>query len=92
MCTGAAMSFFLGRVVYALHAPLDGASHVGTEWTPGTGSYRVPDVVGGICRDEAEALLHEYLATGPVGPVAAWAARTGALLGRADLDAGGQIP
>jgi len=82
MCMGTAMSFFLGTIVYALDAPPDGATAVCEVWSPpgghpqpGTpGSYRIPDVVAGVGREEAEALVREYLASEASGPFARWAA------------------
>ena len=53
MCMGTAMSFFLGRVVYALAAPADGAANVAEQWRPaqghptGPGPYALPKIEGG---------------------------------------------
>jgi tRNA(adenine34) deaminase len=79
LCMGAAMSFFLGRLVYAMAAPADGAAAVPTEWRPrlghptGSGSYSLPDVVGGVCETEARALVVGWLETGVTGAEAEFA-------------------
>jgi tRNA(adenine34) deaminase len=81
MCMGAATTFFLGRLVYALGSPTDGATRVTVEWAPPAGHpregprpYGLPDVAGGICTDEARGLVREYLASGISGPQAEFAA------------------
>ncbi len=63
MCMGTAMSFLVGRVVYALEAPADGAGEIAGVWQPDLGHppagypiYAVPEVVGGVCREESLAL------------------------------------
>jgi len=82
MCMGAAMSFFLGRIVYALPAPADGAANVTERWRPALGHprnggpYALPKVEGGIGEGEARALLTSWLGTGVTGPEADFARRT----------------
>jgi tRNA(adenine34) deaminase len=68
LCMGAAMSFMLGRIVFALEAPYDGASNVTKVWQPALGfpaegfrAFSNPDVLGGVCRDEALALMQAYV-------------------------------
>ena len=68
LCMGGAMSFGVGRIVYALEAPFDGASTVTKQWQPALGfpppGYQVfsnPDVVGGVCRDESLSLMRTYV-------------------------------
>ena len=79
MCMGTAMSFFLGRVVFAMDSVADGASTVADAWAPtaghpvGGGAYSVPEVTGGTCRDEARALIEEWLRSGATGPEARFA-------------------
>lgn len=70
LCMGGAMSFMLGRIVFALEAAYDGASNVTKVWQPALGfpldGFRVfsnPGVIGGVCRDEALALMRAYVAT-----------------------------
>jgi tRNA(adenine34) deaminase len=81
MCMGAAMSFFLGIVVYALASPTDGAARVAAQWAPAAGhpepsgrrSYGLPKIVAGVGREESAALVRSYLRGGPSGPIAAFA-------------------
>jgi tRNA(adenine34) deaminase len=81
MCMGAAMSFFLAKVVYALPSPTDGAASVAAQWAPGRGHplagsaapYRVPEVLGGIGRERSAALVRAFLDRGAAGPLADWA-------------------
>jgi tRNA(adenine34) deaminase len=80
MCMGAAMTFFVSTMVYALASPLDGAASVASAWTPAGGhpigrapaSYAVPDVVGGVCAADARRLFEDYVARADSTPVAAW--------------------
>lgn len=72
LCMGAAMSFCAGRVVYALEAPLDGASNVADVWQPQIGHppqgyqvYAIPEIVGGVCREEALAFMEAYVERNP---------------------------
>src|SRR2546423_14045555 len=37
LCTAASMSFLLGRIVYALEAPLDGGTNLPEVWQPSLG-------------------------------------------------------
>jgi tRNA(adenine34) deaminase len=68
MCFGAAMSFGVRRVVFALEAPFDGASAVTTLWQPRLGfpppGYQIfsnPEVLGGVCRDASLDLMQTYV-------------------------------
>jgi tRNA(adenine34) deaminase len=76
MCMGAAMSFFLGQIYYALESPADGAVHLVQTWDrieedmPG---YRVPQIAGGLLREESIALFRAYVSRHPPGPMRAWA-------------------
>lgn len=76
MCMGAAMSFFLGEVVYSLESPGDGAVEVVKSWIrkeediPG---YRVPKITGGILREESIGLFDEYTVRHDAGPMRDWA-------------------
>jgi tRNA(adenine34) deaminase len=72
MCFGAAMSFGVGRIVFALEAPFDGASRVTARWQPELGfppqGYQIfsnPAVVGGVCRDASLALMRAYVERHP---------------------------
>jgi tRNA(adenine34) deaminase len=81
MCMGTAMSFFLGRIVYAMPARADGASTVAEVWAPAAGhpsnggAYAIPVVDGGLCETEARQLVPEWLETGATGPEADFARR-----------------
>jgi tRNA(adenine34) deaminase len=72
MCMGAAMSSYVGRIVYALEAPMDGASNVTEVWQPRLGHpprgfevYAIPEVVGGFCREESLALMRTFVERNP---------------------------
>jgi tRNA(adenine34) deaminase len=81
MCMGTAMSFFLGRIVYAMPAKADGASTVAEVWAPaaghpsGGGAYAVPAVEGGVYETEARELVAQWLEDGATGPEANFARR-----------------
>ena len=76
MCMGAAMSFFLGEVYYALESPGDGAVDLVRGWVraeddiPG---YRLPMISGGIRREESIRLFERYVSLHPPGPMRDWA-------------------
>jgi len=82
MCVGTAMSFFLGRIVYAMAAPADGATNVTGHWRPTLGHptdggpYALPEIEGGVREAEARALVLSWLETGVTGPEADFARRT----------------
>jgi tRNA(adenine34) deaminase len=82
MCMGTAMTFGVGRIVYALPAPADGAADVAARWSPRQGHptngvpYSLPVVEGGIAEDAARALIEQWLATGVTGGEADFAKRT----------------
>jgi tRNA(adenine34) deaminase len=79
MCMGTAMSFFLGRVVYAMPARADGASQVAKEWAPAAGhptsagAYGLPEVQGGLFEADARKLVAQWLEGGATGPEAEFA-------------------
>ena len=76
MCMGAAMSFFLGRVVYGLESPSDGAVELVRSWArreedfPG---YRIPEVIGGVLREKSRRLFRAYVDRSEPGPMRDWA-------------------
>ena len=76
MCMGAAMSFFLGEIVYGLESPGDGAVDLVRAWTrkeedlPG---YQVPRITGGLLREESIRLFEAYVARREPGPRRDWA-------------------
>ena len=79
MCMGTAMSFFLGRIVYAMPANADGASTVADVWAPAAGhpstrgAYAVPVVEGGLDEAEARQLIAQWLQIGVTGREAEFA-------------------
>ena len=76
MCLGAAMSFFVGQVYYGHEAPGDGAVELVKQWRREEKSfpnYRVPEMTGGILRDEAIALFKAYVARHSSGGMWEWA-------------------
>jgi tRNA(adenine34) deaminase len=50
MCMGTAMSFCVGRIVYALAAPADGAADVAAQWKPQQG-HPASDIPLLVARD-----------------------------------------
>lgn len=77
MCMGAAMSFFLGTVVYGVEAPSDGATSLVQQWQrkeEDFPAYQLPTIVGGLLRREAIALFQQYLTLHqPGGGIYTWA-------------------
>ena len=72
LCMGGAMSFGIGRVVFALEAALDGASSVIERWQPKLGfpppGYQIfskPEIVGGVGRAESLELMRSYVERHP---------------------------
>jgi tRNA(adenine34) deaminase len=76
MCMGAAMSFYLGELYYALESPGDGAVSLVQAWDrkeedfPG---YQLPRITGGLLRTESIRLFERYVAASPPGPMQDWA-------------------
>ena len=76
MCMGAAMSFFLGEIVYGLESPGDGGVGLVRAWVrkeedmPG---YQIPKITGGLLREESIRLFEEYVSRRPPGPMRDWA-------------------
>ena len=76
MCMGAAMSFFLGEIVYGLESPGDGAVDLVKSWVrkeadfPG---YQIPKISGGLLREESIRLFEEYVNRSEPGPMRDWA-------------------
>jgi tRNA(adenine34) deaminase len=76
MCMGAAMSFFLGQVVYGLESPGDGAVALVRSWVrkeEDFPSYQVPKITRGLLREESIRLFEEYAARREPGPMRDWA-------------------
>jgi tRNA(adenine34) deaminase len=82
MCMGAAMSFFLGQIHYALESPGDGAVELVRTWQrseadfPG---YMVPTVQRGLMRKESIRLFQEYVSRREPGTMRDWAQTLAAL-------------
>jgi len=76
MCMGAAMSFFLGEMTYALESPGDGAVALVQGWEraeedmPG---YQLPKIVGGLLRAESVRLFERYVSMHSPGSMRDWA-------------------
>lgn len=66
MCLGAAATAMVGRVVFALPAPSDGAARLAEHWERSRSRdvphARLPAVVAGIGRIESEALMERFIA------------------------------
>jgi tRNA(adenine34) deaminase len=76
MCMGAAMSFFLGEMTYALESPGDGAVALVQGWErreEDMPSYQLPKIVGGVLRAESIRLFEQYVSMRPPGPMRDWA-------------------
>ena len=84
MCLGAAMSFFLGEIYYGLESPGDGAVNLVKAWIrkeediPG---YQIPELRGGVLREESIKLFDQYVSLQPPGPMREWARTLGKLGG-----------
>lgn len=64
MCLGASLSFFLGGITYALESPGDGATQFALESfkkDPGFPGYALPQIKGGLLRQESMNLFKDYL-------------------------------
>ena len=76
MCMGAAMSFFLGEIVYGLESPGDGAVDLVRAWArkeEDIPSYQIPRITGGLLREESIRLFEAYVARREPGPMRDWA-------------------
>jgi tRNA(adenine34) deaminase len=71
LCMAAAMSFLLGRIVYAAEAPVDGGTTLPDLWQPPNGHppdgipYTIPKVGGGVGREASIELIAEWLRRNP---------------------------
>jgi tRNA(adenine34) deaminase len=67
LCMAASMSFLLGRVVFALEAPVDGGTNLPEVWQPANGHprarsvYTIPTVERGVRRDESVSLIEQWV-------------------------------
>jgi tRNA(adenine34) deaminase len=71
LCMAAAMSFLLGRLVFAADAPVDGGTNLPDLWEPPNGHppngmpYSIPQVIGGVGREASIALIAEWTRRNP---------------------------
>jgi tRNA(adenine34) deaminase len=71
LCMAAAMSFLLGKIVFAAEAPVDGGTNLPELWEPPSGHpangmpYGIPEVVSGIEREASTALIAEWIRRSP---------------------------
>jgi tRNA(Arg) A34 adenosine deaminase TadA len=74
MCLGAAMSFYIGEIYYALESPIDGAvdyaAHFWQTNRKEIPEYSLPKISGGVLRVKGKDILREYLKIVPRGPLA----------------------
>lgn len=76
MCFGAAMSFLIGSVYYALESPADGTVQLARDWQRDEAampSYRLPAIHGGLLRQESINLFKAYVARHSSGGLWEWA-------------------
>lgn len=73
MCLGAAMSFFIGEIYYALEAPIDGAVGFAIQYFRETRKeipgYSLPVIHAGLLKTESQDLLRDYIRLVPNGPL-----------------------
>jgi tRNA(adenine34) deaminase len=73
MCLGAAMSFYIGEIYYALESPIDGAAGFATQFWKNKQTeipqYDLPEISGGLLREQGKDILREYLVLVPDGPL-----------------------
>jgi tRNA(adenine34) deaminase len=73
MCIGAAMSFYVGEIVYALESKIDGAAdfvraYIAGHKAEGMPSYELPIITGGILREKSLELIRSFTALYPCSP------------------------
>lgn len=76
MCLGAAMSFKVSELYFALASPSDGAVALAKGWTreeASMPSYQLPAITGGLLQQESLRLFERYVAMHAGGPVWDWA-------------------
>jgi tRNA(adenine34) deaminase len=73
MCLGAAMSFYIGEIYYAMESPIDGAVNFASQFWRNNRreipEYDLPGISGGLLRERGKDILREYLALVPDGPL-----------------------
>lgn len=76
MCLGAAMSFMVGTIYFALESPGDGAIPLIGNWQrdqTAMPTYKLPAIHGGLLRVESQTLFAEYVRRHPSGAMSEWA-------------------
>lgn len=76
MCFGAAMSFFIGEIVFGLESPGDGAISHGLHRQKAPKdfpAYKSPTVTGGVLRSESQELFRLYAEQATPGGFRDWA-------------------
>ena len=82
MCLGAAMSFFIGEIVYGHEMPSDGAVSLVQRWQrpeEDFPNYRLPKITGGVLRQDGIDLFKKYVARHSSGAMWEWARTVAAL-------------
>ncbi|MFX0093273.1 MAG: nucleoside deaminase [Candidatus Hodarchaeota archaeon] len=75
MCLGMAMAFGIGKIQYALESPIDGATKLlnyyfeKEEYSLG---YSIPEIRGGILREQSKNLFRQYLDLHPTEGIIKW--------------------
>ena len=73
MCLGAATSFFIGEIYYALEAPIDGAVSMAKQFLDKESkeipAYRLPAIYSGILKEQSQDLFREYIDIKKTGPL-----------------------
>jgi len=73
MCLGAAMSFYIGEIYYALESPIDGAADFAKQFFQETRkeipNNTLPTIHAGLLKSESQDLLRDYIELVPDGPL-----------------------
>jgi len=73
MCMGAAISFFIGEIYYALESPIDGAVGFAAQFLRETKkeipAYTLPAVHGGLLKAQSQQVLKDYIDLVKTGPL-----------------------
>jgi tRNA(adenine34) deaminase len=78
-CLGAAMTVMVSTVVFGLESPSDGAVAIAQRWDQERDQeafvgYRIPDIRGGVLREETVELFKAYVERHPPeDPLTVWA-------------------
>lgn len=61
MCYGAILHCPITKVLYALEDPWGGATTIDTASLPRRHNLKIPEIVGGVLRDESKELMRQFL-------------------------------